>query len=222
MLASSSSSATTTSMDALKGQATGVDSSLPQGEKSKQHEEHQYLDLIRRILEEGEEMADRTGTGTLRLLGPQMRFSLRNGTLPLLTTKRVFWRGVALELLWFLRGDTNATHLRDQGVHIWDANGSRAFLDAGGWPEREEGDLGPVYGFQWRHFGARYTDMHADYTGQGVDQLQRIVHLIKTNPTDRRIILSAWNPAGRLAGPAGVICAKCAQIWDRWRCRRAT
>ena len=163
------------------------------------HPEQQYLALIRDILCTGVQRGDRTGTGTLSKFGVQMRFSLRDGVLPLLTTKRVFWRGVAEELLWFVSGNTSAAALQEKGVHIWDGNGSREFLDKSGLGHREEGDLGPVYGFQWRHFGAEYTDMHADYTGKGVDQLQAVVDKIRTNPTDRRIILSAWNPAGEPA-----------------------
>jgi dihydrofolate reductase/thymidylate synthase len=158
-------------------------------------EEQQYLDLVRDIIDRGVLRGDRTGTGTLAKFGCQMRFSLREGRFPLLTTKRVFWRGVAEELLWFISGDTNARTLNDKGIKIWEANGSRAFLDSLGLREREEGDLGPVYGFQWRHFGAKYTNMHADYRGQGVDQLAAAIHAIKTNPNDRRIVISAWNPA---------------------------
>lgn len=124
-----------------------------------------------------------------------MRFSLRDDVFPLLTTKRVFWRGVAEELLWFISGDTSAKTLQDKDIHIWDGNGSREYLDSIGLTARETGDLGPVYGFQWRHFGATYTDMHADYSGQGVDQLADVIHKIRTNPNDRRIIMSAWNPA---------------------------
>jgi len=123
-----------------------------------------------------------------------MRFNLRK-TFPLLTTKRVFWRGVVEELLWFISGSTNAKVLQEKGIHIWDGNASREYLDSIGLKEREEGDLGPVYGFQWRHFGARYTNMNADYSGQGFDQLADVIHKIKFNPEDRRIILSAWNPA---------------------------
>ena len=130
-------------------------------------------------------------------------FSLRDGAMPLLTTKRTFWRGLAEELLWFISGPTNAKELSAKGIHIWDGNGSREFLDSRGLGHREEGDLGPVYGFQWRHFGATYTDCHADYTGQGVDQLARAIETIKTNPTDRRIVVSAWNPSdlGAMALP---------------------
>jgi dihydrofolate reductase / thymidylate synthase len=158
------------------------------------HPEMQYLSLIDRILETGVSRGDRTGTGTHALFGETMRFDLRD-SFPLLTTKRVFWRGVAEELLWFVSGSTNANLLSEKGVHIWDGNGSREFLDARGFPDREVGDLGPVYGFQWRHFGAKYVDMHTDYTGQGVDQVAEVIETIKTRPTDRRMILSAWNPS---------------------------
>lgn len=161
---------------------------------AKRHAEHQYLDLVRRILTTGHVRGDRTGTGTRAVFGAHMRFDLRD-SFPLLTTKRVFWRGVVEELLWFIRGSTNAKELSERGVRIWDANGSREFLDQRGFKEREEGDLGPVYGFQWRHFGAKYVDMRADYAGKGVDQLKEVIDKIKNNPTDRRIILSAWNPA---------------------------
>ncbi|XP_031557589.1 thymidylate synthase-like [Actinia tenebrosa] len=161
---------------------------------TKKHDELQYLEMIRHIMDNGIVKSDRTGTGTKSIFGAQMRFSLRDGIFPLLTTKRVFWRAVAEELLWFVQGCTNGNKLSEKNVHIWDANGSRAFLDKQGLTEREEGDLGPVYGFQWRHFGAKYVDMHTDYTGQGVDQLAQVIHKIKTNPDDRRIIMSAWNP----------------------------
>eukprot|EP00397_Hematodinium_sp_SG-2012_P019892 GEMP01020465.1.p1 GENE.GEMP01020465.1~~GEMP01020465.1.p1 ORF type:complete len:482 (+),score=93.33 GEMP01020465.1:30-1475(+) len=165
-----------------------------QTRSSFQHEEQQYLDMIHDIICEGVRMDDRTGVGTVSKFGTQMRFSLRE-SFPLLTTKRVYWKGVLEELLWFVRGDTNQKTLFDKGVHIWDKNATREFLDGRGLTQREEGDLGPVYGFQWRHFGAKYVDMHTDYTGQGVDQLAQVIKTIKTNPTDRRIIISAWNPA---------------------------
>lgn len=162
------------------------------------HEEHQYLNLIKEIIEKGEKRADRTGTGTVSIFAPpQLRFSLEDDIFPLLTTKRVFFRAVAEELLWFIKGDTNSKQLSEKGIKIWDGNGSREYLDSLGLSHREEGDLGPVYGFQWRHFGAEYVDCHTDYTGKGVDQLQQVIDKIKNNPTDRRIILSAWNPAGK-------------------------
>jgi dihydrofolate reductase/thymidylate synthase len=159
------------------------------------HEEYQYLDIVREIIEEGNEKGDRTGVGTFSKFGCQMRFSLRDGRFPLLTTKRVFWRGVAEELLWFIAGHTNANLLQEKGIHIWDGNGSRKYLDSIGLNHREEMDLGPVYGFQWRHWGAKYIDMHTDYTNKGFDQLADCIDKIKNNPTDRRIVMSAWNPS---------------------------
>ena len=170
------------------------------------HEEHQYLNLIRAILAEGEHRPDRTGTGTRSIFAPpQLRFSLSKPgptpssdpipVLPLLTTKRVFLRAVLAELLWFISGSTSSIPLAEAGVKIWDGNGSREFLDRVGLGHREVGDLGPVYGFQWRHFGAEYVDAKTDYTGQGFDQLADVVHKLKETPFDRRIIMSAWNPA---------------------------
>jgi len=167
---------------------------IPQG-PTINPEEMQYLNLCQEIIDRGVQRGDRTGTGTLSIFGTQLRFSLRDGTLPLLTTKKTFWRGVAEELLWFISGKTNANDLAEKKIHIWDGNGSREFLDSRGLKDREEGDLGPVYGFQWRHFGAKYKDMHTDYTGMGVDQLAECIDKIKNNPNDRRIVMSAWNPA---------------------------
>ncbi|KAK6437500.1 Thymidylate synthase [Oleoguttula sp. CCFEE 5521] len=164
------------------------------------HEEYQYLDLIHDILRNGEHRPDRTGTGTLAIpFPPQHKYSLTSpsGTpiLPLLTTKRVFLRAVIAELVWFVSGDTSAKTLQDQNVKIWDGNASRKYLDSVGLTDREEGDLGPVYGFQWRHFGAEYQDCHADYAGKGADQLATVLHQLRKDPYSRRIILSAWNPA---------------------------
>jgi hypothetical protein len=109
--------------------------------------------------------------------------------------------------LWFIKGSTNAKELSSKGVRIWDANRSRDFLDSLGFSARQEGDLGPVYGFQWRHFGAEYKDMDSDYSGQGVDQLQKVIDTIKTNPDDRRI-MCAWNPKDLplMALPASLPC----------------
>ncbi|KAF8127267.1 thymidylate synthase [Boletus edulis] len=160
------------------------------------HEEHQYLALVQRAITDGEPRNDRTGTGTHALFAPpSLRFTLTHGTFPLLTTKRTYLKGIIEELLWFVRGNTDANLLSQRGVKIWDGNGSKAFLASRGLGHRREGDLGPVYGFQWRHFGAPYVDCETDYTGQGVDQLQECIDKIIHNPTDRRIILSAWNPA---------------------------
>lgn len=164
-----------------------------------QHDEYQYLHLIRRVLDSGDVRPDRTGTGTISIFAPpNLRFSLRESTLPLLTTKRTFLRGIVEELLWFVHGLTDSKILSDKGVKIWDGNGSKAFLESRGLGHREEGDLGPVYGFQWRHFGAEYQDCGTDYSGKGVDQLRECIRKIKENPTDRRIILSAWNPKGNV------------------------
>ena len=157
------------------------------------HEEYQYLSLVREIINKGGLRDDRTKVGTFSVFGRMSRYDLSQ-SFPVFTTKLVFWRGVVEELLWFIKGSTNSNELKNKNIHFWDANGSREFLDSLGFNSREEGDLGPVYGFQWRHFGADYVDMHADYTGQGVDQLQEIIKLLKTDPCSRRIILSAWNP----------------------------
>ncbi|KAL8783960.1 MAG: hypothetical protein Q9213_004290 [Squamulea squamosa] len=180
------------------------------------HEEHQYLNLIREILAHGEHRPDRTGTGTLSLFAPTpLRFSLSRHSdpsdassppipiLPLLTTKRVFLRAVIAELLWFISGSTSSLPLSDLGIKIWDGNGSRQYLDSIGLSYREVGDLGPVYGFQWRHFGAEYVDSKTDYTGQGVDQLAEVIDKLRNKPYDRRIVLSAWNPKdlGKMALP---------------------
>jgi thymidylate synthase len=168
-------------------------------------EEYQYLDLIKRIITTGQVRPDRTGTGTIALFAPpSLRFSLAEAAFPLLTTKRVFFRGVIEELLWFVSGCTDGNKLAEKGVNIWEGNGSREYLDKVGLSHRRVGDLGPVYGFQWRHFGAEYTDCDGDYKGKGVDQLQRVIDTIKTNPTDRRIILSAWNPRGE--SPTILVC----------------
>ena len=163
-------------------------------EMDKRHEEYQYLDLIQDILDKGIEQTDRTGTGTLAVFGRQLRFSLRDGQFPLLTTKRVFWSGVVGELLWFIGGQTDNRILSGKHIHIWDGHGSRQHLDNVGLSHRREGDLGPVYGFQWRHFGARYDDAESDYSGQGVDQLAWVINEIKANPTSRRLVVSSWNP----------------------------
>ena len=133
-----------------------------------------YLDLLQRILDEGVEKSDRTGTGTLSVFGHQMRFDLREG-FPLVTTKKVHTRSVFGELLWFLRGDTNLAWLQERGISIWDE-----------WAD-ENGDLGPVYGHQWRSWPTP--------DGGHVDQLAKVVEQIRTNPDSRRHIVSAWNVA---------------------------
>ena len=144
-------------------------------------EEQQYLNLIRRVLDHGIERPDRTGIGTLSIFGVSTRWSLREGTLPLLTTKRMFWRGIAEELLWFISGSTNTKDLSEKGIKFWDANASRPNLDKLGFDKYPEGELGPTYGHLWRNFG-------------GVDQLGDVIKTLRINPTSRRMLVSAWNP----------------------------
>ena len=158
-------------------------------------EEQQYLQLIRDILTKGHDEVSRNGN-VRSLFGYSMRFSLQDGQLPLLTTKRVAWKTCFHELCWFIRGSTNNKELQKNNVHIWDANASREFLDSRGLTERLENDLGPVYGHQWRHFNAPYQTCDSDYSGQGIDQLQNIINDLKNEKTrsSRRLIMSAWNP----------------------------
>ncbi|KAI6251320.1 Thymidylate synthase [Erysiphe necator] len=168
--------------------------------KNNDHEEYQYLNLIREILQTGEHRPDRrTGTGTYSIFAPRpLKFQLSASgkpILPLITTKRVFIRAIITELLWFISGSTSSIPLAEAGIKIWDGNGTREYLDSVGLSHRAVGDLGPIYGFQWRHFGAEYVDATTDYTGKGVDQLNDVITKLKTNPYDRRIILTAWNPS---------------------------
>lgn len=134
----------------------------------------QYLNLLNRILTEGTQKGDRTGTGTLSIFGHQMRFDLRDG-FPLLTTKKLHLKSIIYELLWFLRGDTNVHYLQEHGVRIWNE-----------WAD-ENGELGPVYGHQWRSW--------PDYKGGTIDQIKNVVEMIKHNPDSRRMLVTAWNPA---------------------------
>lgn len=158
-------------------------------------EEYQYLNLIRDVLQYGSMEECRNGKA-LTSFGAAMRFSLEDGRIPILTTKRVAWKTCLKELFWFISGNTNNETLQKQNVKIWNGNASREFLDSVGLKDRCENDLGPVYGHQWRHFNAEYSDCHADYSDKGVDQLTNVIELLK-NPktrTSRRIIMSAWNP----------------------------
>lgn len=159
------------------------------------HDERQYCNLIWDILGYGTVEKTRNGT-TISVFGAGMHFSLRDGILPLLTTKRVAWVTCLKELIWFIRGCTDNAILKEQGVHIWDANASREFLDGRGLTHLRENDLGPVYGHQWRHFNAPYTDCETDYSGKGIDQLASIIATLKdpAQRTSRRMVMSAWNP----------------------------
>ena len=158
-------------------------------------EEKQYLNLINNILENGTWENGRNGK-TKAIFGNMMRFSLKDGKIPILTTKKTAWKTCLKELLWFIRGKTNNKLLTEQGVHIWDGNSSREFLDSRGLSHYEVDELGPVYGHQWRHFNAKWQGDSHDYSGEGVDQLQYIIDQLK-NPetrTNRRLVLTAWNP----------------------------
>ena len=159
------------------------------------HDEYQYINLIKHILDYGTMIEGRNGNA-LTIYGSSMHFSLENNTWPLLTSKKVAWKTCAKELFWFLKGSTSNSELREQNVHIWDGNGSREFLDSRGLTNLEENDLGPVYGHQWRFFNASYENCNTDYSGKGVDQIKYIIDCLK-NPKERysrRLILSAWNP----------------------------
>ncbi|MDR2223281.1 MAG: thymidylate synthase [Flavobacteriaceae bacterium] len=131
----------------------------------------QYLNLVQEVLDKGVQKGDRTGTGTKSIFGHQMRFDLSEG-FPLVTTKKVHLKSIIYELLWFLKGDTNIQYLKDNGVRIWDE-----------WAN-ENGDLGPVYGYQWRN-----------WNGEGIDQIKEVIDTLKNNPNSRRIMVSAWNPS---------------------------
>lgn len=155
--------------------------------------ELQYINLIKHILENGISKDDRTGVGTLSIFSYNMTFNLRE-SFPLLTTKKVYWKGVVEELLWFISGSTDSNVLKEKGVRIWEGNSSREFLDSRGLSHYDQGDIGAGYGFQWRHFGAKYTNMYDSYEGQGMDQLKDVIYKIKNTPDDRRIIMSTWNP----------------------------
>ena len=153
-----------------------------------------YTGLLEDVLTYGSLRSDRTGTGTVSVFGRQIRFDLRTHV-PLLTTKTMAWKSCIKELLWFLRGDTDATILKQQGVGIWDGNTTRDFLDKRGLQYFPEGDIGAGYGFQWRHFGAEYGTCKDDYADEGVDQIANVIESLKTDPFGRRHVVSAWNPA---------------------------
>ena len=179
------------------------------------HPEYQYLLLLENILENGTWEIGRNGR-TKSVFGQSMRFSLENGSIPILTTKKTAWKTCLKELLWFIRGETDNKILKSQSVHIWDANGSREFLDSRGLTGYEVDELGPIYGYQWRHFNKPYVtnkqrELSSFKSGsawsdeswiegledKGVDQLQQIIDALKDpeQRTSRRLIMTAWNPS---------------------------
>ena len=155
-------------------------------------QEYNYLDALKDVLNTGT-MRKSRNSNTISKFGINMSFDISKN-IPLLTTKNVYWKGVIHELLWFINANTNAKDLSKNKVKIWDGNSTREFLDKRGLNHYEEGDCGPIYGFQWRHFNAEYSSYDNNYSGKGVDQLQQIIDLINNDPSSRRMIMSAWNP----------------------------
>jgi thymidylate synthase len=192
-----------------KQEQTKVSDNIFNNIKKYQHEEYQYLNLLENILENGTWEEGRNGR-TKSVFGASMRFSLKDGKIPILTTKKTAWKTCLKELLWFIRGETDNRLLKEQGVHIWDANGSREFLDSRGLTLYPVDILGPIYGAQWRFFNANYNcftgkrlldndpnDVHKDTKAfKGVDQLQQIIDALKDpkQRTSRRLVMTAWNP----------------------------
>jgi dihydrofolate reductase/thymidylate synthase len=156
-------------------------------------EEEAYLTVMNNITKSAPRL-DRTGVGTFSLFGQQLTYNLSD-TFPLSTTKKMFMRGIFEELMMYLRGQTDNKILNEKGVHVWDGNTSREFLDKRGLDKYEPGDMGSTYGFNFRHFGAKYTGCRGDYTGLGHDQLQDVIQLLKHDPDSRRIIINLWDPA---------------------------
>ena len=188
----------------------------------KYHEEFQYLRLINDILDHGSMEEGRNGKAKT-VFGSAMHFDLSENTIPVLTTKKVAFKTCLKELLWFINGHTDNKLLKEQNVKIWNANASREFLDSRGLHNNKEDDLGPVYGHQWRHFNASYTDCHTDYVGKGVDQLQGIIDKLKNPETrnSRRLVMSAWNPQQldeMALPPCHILCQFCVTEGNKLSC----
>ena len=162
--------------------------------KNDYHEEYQYLNLLKDIIDHGSHEQGRNGA-VLTVVGSAMHFSLEDGKIPILTTKKTAWKTCLKELLWFIKGDTSNKRLKDVGVHIWDANTTREFLDSRGLQHYDEDTIGSLYGFQWRHWNAPYEGCDADYTNKGIDQLQNVINILKdpVQRSSRRMVVSAWN-----------------------------
>jgi thymidylate synthase len=160
----------------------------------KNQEEQNYLNLLKAVLDRGNKREDRTGIGTLSLFGSRLKFSLEDGKIPMLTTKKMFARGAIEELLFFIRGETDTKKLEEKGVNIWKGNTSREFLDKRGLTYLPEGSLGKGYGFQWRKFGEEEYFNTRNPGEAGIDQLKQVFDSIKSDPYSRRHIITAWNP----------------------------
>ena len=163
--------------------------------KSINAEEEKMLEVMSRILSEGVIKTDRTGVGTISKFGMQLNFSLADHSFPLMTTRPMFLRGIFEELMLYIRGQTDSKILEDKKINVWKPNTTRQFLDSKGLQHLPVGDMGPSYGFLFRHFGATYTNCLADYTGKGTDQLAILIDKLKNNPSDRRLIISLWDPS---------------------------
>jgi len=175
------------------------------------YHDNTYLDLVRNVLNNGVQKGDRTGTGTISTFAQQMRFDLSGGSIPMLTTKKMFTRGIIHEILWYLQGSTNINYLLDNNVHIWDE-----------WAD-ENGDLGPIYGAQWRKWpsykwekenGAFPSGGTGSYVMREIDQIAKMIDQLRNNPNDRRIIVNAWN-VGQLDDMALPPCHAMFQFWSR-------
>lgn len=161
-----------------------------------------YIDLIRRIIYTGEERTTRNAK-VYSVFGATLTFDMSNGTIPIITTKKVSFKNVFHELMFFLCGITDTKYLEQRGVNIWKGNTTREFLDQRGLFDYREGVIGPGYGFQWNHFGAEYKGPDYDYTNEGINQIDECIDTIRNDPTSRRILFSSWNPVdfGRMALP---------------------
>ena len=164
---------------------------IPYTHKIRDTDENQYLLQLKNVLETGE-LRETRNSKTISKFGIHMEFDISN-KFPLLTTKKIFWKGIVEELIWFINGDTDSKNLEKRGVNIWKGNSSTEFLNKLNL-DYNEGTCGPVYGFQWRHFNADYQSSDTDYKNKGIDQLLNCINLIKTDPYSRRIFMTAWNP----------------------------
>ena len=157
-------------------------------------EEKNMLNTINYIINNGIIKKDRTGVGTLSSFGHNFRFDLTNNNFPLMTSRKLFFRGIFEELMFYIRGETDTKILSDKGINVWNDNTNRSFLDSRGLIDLPDGDMGHSYGFSFRHFGAEYMNCYTDYKGKGFDQLYYVINEIKNNPNSRRLIISLWEP----------------------------